>query len=361
MKHTIPPLTFKGTLTPGTAVAGETRRVKVADLHVLANLNLRVDETENLDELMASIAANGFYDDKPLAGYVTADDTVIVIDGHRRLAACQRLNAESLEGDVVDTVPVVLKPEDVSIADLTVAMIQSASGKELTMFEKGIGVRRLMTDSGLSKPEIARRLGVTEKSIDNYLLVASAPARARNLLLDGKVTSTQVLRAKGDTAKLEKMVKKATDEGRTRARPNDAEPKTPTVGPNDGALPPESLRVNEIGNLTAEHAALIGTPLPALTIHDAVDRPVIGEPIVKVAIVKDADMAAVMRQVAAAIRERVPHDKGDADTAHVNGTITIGLTLDQPEKPKRTRKAKPVTEPIPDLLAHAIPADEVEL
>jgi ParB-like chromosome segregation protein Spo0J len=356
-KRTIPAFDPKKLkLSPGHAVAGETRRVPVADIHVLDNLNLRVKGTAEydaaVDEFAASIEANGFYDDKPLAGYLDSDGRVIVIDGHRRLEAVARLNGASLDGDIVKDVPVVLKPEDSTLADLTVAMIQSSSGRELTMFEKGIGVRRLMAD-GMDKDEISRRLGVTAKTIDNYLTVASVSAKARDLLLDDKVTSTQVLRAKGDAGKLQAMVEKATAAGRTRARPSDAET-TPVIGPNDGALPPEPSEV-----MTTSDPDAIRRIAQAIVNADKPDDGLT----FTVTIAKDSDMGAVLRQIAADVRKVVPHSQGDDDVAFVDGTITVSIALVQPEKPKRKSKAQApqpaAEEPVPAELAHAIPADEL--
>lgn len=350
-KRTVPSFDPKKIkLTIGQSAGGETRRVLVADIHVLDNLNLRVKGTPEYDEAVnefaASIEANGFYDDKPLAGYLDGEGNVVVVDGHRRLEAIQKLNGQSLDGDVVSEVPVVLKPENSTLADLTVAMIQSSSGKELTMFEKGIGVRRLLAD-GMEKDEVARRLGVTTKSVDNYLAVASVSAKARDLLLDDKVTSTQVLRAKGDVDKLTAMVTKAAEKGRTRARPSDAE-KTPVVGPNDGALPPDAAQ----GPATVD-AAAVSTEAQAEGL------------IFTATIAKDSDMGAVVRQIAADIRKIVPHSQADDDVAFVNGTITVSIVLDQPAaetKPKRVKKVQPepvAKEPeVPAELAHAIPSSD---
>lgn len=346
-------------LTPGHAVAGETRRVPVGDIHVLENLNLRVRGTteydQAVDEFAASITANGFYDDKPLAGYLDGDGKVIVVDGHRRLEAIQKVNNLSLDGDVITDVPVVLKPEDATLADLTVAMIQSSSGKDLTMFEKGLGVRRLMAD-GMDKPEISRRLAVSEKTLDNWLLVASVPAKARDMLLDGKVTSTHVLRTKGDVARLSAMIDKATAAGRSRAREGDGEltaGKRRTVKEPALAAPYDPATA-----MTADEAyATVATSVTS-SADDANTF--------TITIVNDASMGAVLKQLAGEIRKVVPHSQDEDDFAKVNGTITVSVTLD---KPKRRRKAVEVVdaseaqvaepEAVPAELAHAIPADEL--
>ena len=382
MKRTVPPSDLKKIkLAPGHATAGEFRRVPVADIHVLDNLNLRVRGTPEYDEAVnefaASIEANGFYDDKPLAGYIDADGKVIVIDGHRRLEAVQRLNGASLDGDIVTEVPVVLKSEDSTLADLTIAMIQSSSGRELTMFEKGIGVKRLMSD-GMDKASIAHRLGVSEKTIDNYIIVASVPAKARDLLLDDKVTSTQVLRTKGDVGKLQSMVDKAAAAGRTRARPSDAEHAFDTAVANgDGVLKVEQQMQGEsrafdtdMKSVQRDDTASVPTGSPQNSVSAA---PADEAMTFTIPIVKDAEMGAMMRQIATEIRSRVQHDQGDADAALVNGTIRVSVSLAVAEKPKRVRKPRvdvvtsdeasvaevtdtgPTIDDVPAELAHAIP------
>ena len=338
MKRIVPPTSFRTTLSPGTAAAGELRQVAPKDLNVLANLNLRVEGTEEFEagigELAMSIAENGFYPDKPLAGYVNAADQVIVIDGHRRLAAVNRLNSESLDGEVVPLVPVIIKPETDSMMDLTIAMIQSASGVPLSEFEKGIGCKRLIAD-GMTKEDVAKRLGASVKTVENYLLVASLPAKGRDLLLDGKVRFTHALKAmrKPETAvaTLQSMVKVATDRGRVTARQSD------TPAPQVEA---------------AAKAAASGEPEQVVTTTGA--SPSVLDPIT-VQVAKDGDMGAVVRQIAAAVRDQVPHDTGEGDLAHVNGVITITVTLEpqvEAFSPKRVRKAKPapvVVEPDTDL------------
>ena len=332
MKRIVPPTSFRTTLTPGTAAAGELRQVAPKDLNVLANLNLRVEGTEEFEagigELAMSIVENGFYPDKPLAGYVNAADQVIVIDGHRRLVAVNKINSESLDGEVVSSVPVIIKPETDSMMDLTIAMIQSASGVPLSEFEKGIGCKRLIAD-GMTKEDVAKRLGASVKTVENYLLVASLPAKGRDLLLDGKVRFTHALKAmrKPETAvaTLQSMVKVATDKGRVTARQSD----TP-----------------------APQVEAASGDLEQVTIEEAL--PPVLDP-VTIQVVKDGDMGAVVRQIAVAVRDRVPHDTGEGDLVHVNGVITITVTLEpqvEAFSPKRVRKAKPapvVVEPDTDL------------
>lgn len=347
-------------LDPKPGVEGGTlMQVPVGDLQVLKGLNVRVELT-NLDELQASIEANGFYADKPLAGYMTTDDKIVIVDGHRRLAAVTAING--LDEPVIPTLPVIVKPESASLSDLTIAMVQSAEGVTLTMFEKGLAVRRLL-NQGMTKEDIATRLGNTVKTLDNWITVASAPAKARDLLLDGKVTSTQVLRAMVKPEKaaetLSAMVEKATSAGRERARPSDA---SPAIAAGVAALGyPVDTPVVSIDPLNLA----VGTPDSSA--DDALAF--------SVDIVRDGDMGAMLRQMATEIRARVPHDQGEADGAMASGRIVVSIALDvavidAPAPRRRARKpaavavvdaaVHPTVEEagVPIELAHAIPADD---
>jgi ParB family chromosome partitioning protein len=164
--------------------------VRVDQLRTIPGFNVRVRETNDyrsdLDALKQSIRENGFYTNKPLAGYIGKDgdaDVIYITDGHRRLEAVQEINAEALnDGEQIEGLPVVLKPADSSIGDLTIALAQDNSGRPLTPYEMGIVVQRLagMKDGEgnaiYSKADIARKLSITERYIDDLnVLVAASP------------------------------------------------------------------------------------------------------------------------------------------------------------------------------------------
>jgi len=324
-KRTVPPVKLK---MPGSTDISETIMAPVEAITVLPGFNLRVDE--DIDDLAAKIEANGFYADKPLAGYQADDGAIILVDGHRRLAAVRRLNETAL--DPITELPVVLRAG--GPADVTIAMIATSEGLPLTMFEKGIGVRRLM-DGGMTKADVARRLGCSEKTIDNYLLVANVPTKARDLLLDGKVTSTQVLRAKGDTARLTAMVATAASKGRTRARPSDAPVTAPPAATSDAKAPVEpTIQSGE-------------TAAPAAGSTDPFD----------VSVVAQGDMRTVLQRVAAEIRKRVPHSAGDDDMAFVNATVSVTVTLADTKAPRK-RKAAPVPAGLTDAPPAQLPLED---
>jgi ParB family chromosome partitioning protein len=110
-KMTLPAVNLDLTLEKGRmkaiteAATGKSTEyvVRVDQLRTIPGFNVRVRETDDyrqhLDALKQSIRENGFYANKPLAGYIGKegdDDVIYVTDGHTRLEAVQEINAEAL-------------------------------------------------------------------------------------------------------------------------------------------------------------------------------------------------------------------------------------------------------------------------
>jgi ParB family chromosome partitioning protein len=243
-KMTLPAVNLDLTLEKGRmkaiteAATGKSTEyiVKVDQLRTIPGFNVRVRETDDyrhdLDSLKQSIRENGYYPNKPLAGYIGKDgddDVIYVTDGHRRLEAVQEINEEALnDGEAIEGLPVVLKPADSSVADLTIALVQDNSGRPLTPYEMGVVVQRLagMKDGEnnplFTKADIARKLSITERYIDDLNVLVGAPAKVRTAVLEGSVASTlaiQELRRDPKRAEERLMgaVTKAKASGRSKA------------------------------------------------------------------------------------------------------------------------------------------------
>jgi ParB family chromosome partitioning protein len=243
-KMTLPAVNLDLTLEKGRmkaiteAATGKSTEyvVRVDQLRTIPGFNVRVRETEDyrshLDALKQSIRENGFYANKPLAGYIGKDgddDVIYVTDGHTRLEAVQEINDEALnEGEAIEGLPVVLKPADSNVADLTIALVQDNSGRPLTPYEMGVVVQRLasMKDSEnnpmFSKADIARKLSITERYIDDLNVLVAAPAKVRTAVLEGTVSSTlaiQELRKNPKKAeeRITAAITKAKSQGRSKA------------------------------------------------------------------------------------------------------------------------------------------------
>ncbi|PNE59854.1 hypothetical protein A8H39_01525 [Paraburkholderia fungorum] len=193
-------VSFGGSKSLMTAVKAKSRdlwQVPVELIQELPNFNVRVHDDaydQHIDFLAQSMVENGFYQDKPLAGYVANVDgknVVYVTDGYSRLKAIPRANKL---GASITTVPMVFKSAATSLEDLTIALVTSNEGKPLTPFEKGIVCKRL-EGYGMERPEIAKRLKISTVYVGQLLTLMGAPNEIRKLVQAGKLSAENALAA----------------------------------------------------------------------------------------------------------------------------------------------------------------------
>lgn len=317
-KFTLPSVNLDLTLEAGkmkalTNTAGVSKNteyvVPVDQLRVIPGFNVRVTETDDyradLDALKQSIREHGFYPNKPLAGYIGKDgdaDVIYITDGHRRLEAVQEINDEAVDDSdlTIEGLPVVLKSAESSLADLTIALVQDNSGRPLTPYEKGVVAQRLANMKGedgepaFSKADIARKLSVTERFVDDLNLLVDAPAKLRNHVIAGTVSSTLAIEElrknpKKAVERIEAAVAKATSAGKKKATKKDI----------------SAVKMQKVKATVS------------LATGDSI---------------KD-----VLKAMAAKVRETVGHD--DEDVLTMDGTITVTMEVPAPEKPKAEKKA----------------------
>jgi ParB family chromosome partitioning protein len=317
------------------ATADKMYRVPIDKLRVIPGFNPRVDSDDYLahrDTIAARIAANGFLDTKPLSGYVGKDgdeNVIFITDGHTRLDAVQTFNADpdtAADREIKD-LPVVVTREKPSMTDLTVALHTSNSGRPLTPFELGVVVKRLLAEDGADKENIAKRLAVTPRYLDDVILLAEAPAKVRNHVLAGEVSSTMAIQElRRDPAKaaerITAAVTKATASGKKRATAKDVGPKlkrgTQTVAVAAGT---------NMKELVKQIAALVREAIPATGEGDEKVSARVGE--IKLVIGVEAEpkpkkkkapakKAAAAKPAAKPAAKTAPAKKGsatDSDTA----------------------------------------------
>jgi hypothetical protein len=236
-KLEIPPSDFNAELTRGNVKAAmKSAGAGSADLWTVPPAMLRQIEGFNgrirtpsyiahLANIKASIKENGYYLDKPIAGYVakdpeTGEDVIYVTEGHTRHDAVIELSAE---GHEVERVTVVVKPNGTTMEDLKFALIQSNDGRPFTTFEIAVQVKCLV-GMGVDEATIARRLNFKSGKVyvDDLLILAGAPKAIRDLVIDDKISATlaiQELKKNGAKAsdRLKAAVEKATSAGKKKA------------------------------------------------------------------------------------------------------------------------------------------------
>jgi ParB family chromosome partitioning protein len=165
-------------------------------LNVVPDFNVRQDYGD-MDELVESIRENGVK--VPIRGY-KKEGVLYVVDGHRRLRACQTL----IEQGVEMRVP-YLPETGASAEQRIIDMITLNEGKKLNPLEESEAVKRLI-NYGFSEYDIAKKVGRTPKYIYNLKLLSSAPERLKVMIRSNIISATLVI----DTLKSADSLEDAT-------------------------------------------------------------------------------------------------------------------------------------------------------
>jgi hypothetical protein len=206
------------------ASSGDLWKVPIDEIHIIDGFNVRAEnaeQREHIEFLTASIVANGFYQNRPLAGYVALKDgknIVCLTDGHCRLEAAREAIKQGAE---ITALPVVISPKGTSVEDLTVGLVTNNTGKPLSQYEIGVVCKRLV-DFGWDEKQIGQRLGMPTAKVSGLLELAGDPAAVRKLVSSGVVSASQAietLKKNPETAveKLEAGAAKAKAAGKKKA------------------------------------------------------------------------------------------------------------------------------------------------
>ena len=190
---------FNTMLFPGSTTAGlkdakrtDLWKVQREKIKVLDGFNVRIKNDDYLAQVRLiadSMKANGFFPDKPIAGFVAeveGENVVYVIDGHTRLDAYDLAVSEGTE---LQGIPMVIKPKGTSMEDLTVALVVSNNGRQLTPYETALVCKRLV-HYGMDESEVARRIGMSKQHVANLLMLVAAPREIGNFVQEGKVSAS---------------------------------------------------------------------------------------------------------------------------------------------------------------------------
>lgn len=168
------------------------------------------DRVRHLAELMK---ANGYDRKKPLGCFVRkvgGEDRIFVYEGQHRYHAALLAIKEGgfAENKEIDRLPCVIdEAKSVNRANLIYAGITNNDGEKLTplqLAEKVIELQAL----GETNSTICKRLNITDQTIRDVLLLASAPAALHKLVRDKVVSSTLAIdeiRTHGGEKALERL------------------------------------------------------------------------------------------------------------------------------------------------------------
>jgi hypothetical protein len=196
---------------------------------VLEGLNPRIKDAvywEGIRELKESIKKNGWYPDKPLAGYAIkkdGKDVIVVVEGGRRrdagLMYVEELRQENPEMAKLFRAPMVTKKAGTSELDLQYGLAQGNNGVPFRPYELAILVKRLYVVFDQTEKQILEGLvGIVSAShLPKLLMLASAPKEIVEAVMAETMSVTEsydLMNTHGDKAvevlKQAKIVAKAS-------------------------------------------------------------------------------------------------------------------------------------------------------
>jgi ParB family transcriptional regulator, chromosome partitioning protein len=161
-------------------------------------------DPDSISTLAESIAAAGVV--QPLIVRPLPDGRHELIAGERRWRAAREAGLEQ--------VPALIRDED-EPQRLQTALIENVAREDLNPIEEARACAALVEDLGLSKEEVARRLGRSRSTISNLIRILDLPDSAIALLEAGDLTEGHgraILLARGNDAR-RRLAREAAERG----------------------------------------------------------------------------------------------------------------------------------------------------
>ena len=166
-------------ILPGATpeAAGELRELPVELIKPNPNQPRTKIDPEALAGLSSSIESNGVV--QPLLVRPLPDGSYELIAGERRWRAAQDAGLER--------VPAVVRDQELA-ERLQVALIENMVREDLNPVDEARACAALVDDLGLSKEELARRVGRSRPAVSNLIRLLDLPDEALDLLESGELS-----------------------------------------------------------------------------------------------------------------------------------------------------------------------------
>jgi ParB family transcriptional regulator, chromosome partitioning protein len=163
--------------TPADAAAGELLELPVSLIKPNPSQPRTTFDPDALAALAASIEASGVV--QPLLVRPLADGSYELVAGERRWRAAQQAGLEK--------VPVVAR-DQAEPERLQAALIENMVREDLNPVEEAKACAALVEDLGLTKEELARRVGRSRPAVSNLIRLLELPDEALGLLQSGELS-----------------------------------------------------------------------------------------------------------------------------------------------------------------------------
>jgi ParB family transcriptional regulator, chromosome partitioning protein len=162
---------------PTPAERGSEQRVPLGQIRPNPYQPRKEFRAEDLDELKASLDANGLL--QPIVVRPVRSGGYELIAGERRLRAATQLGWADI--------PVVVRDID-DRTMLSLALVENLQRTDLNAIEEAEGYQRLIDEFGMTQQQVAEIIGKDRSTIANTLRVLQLPATVRRLVQQGELT-----------------------------------------------------------------------------------------------------------------------------------------------------------------------------
>lgn len=190
--------------TPTDLTHDELRQIPVASIEANPNQPRTAFEPEALEALAASIQQNGVIQPllvKPLPG-----GRYELVAGERRLRASKQAG--------VDKVPAYVRA-DLEANTLELALVENMARVDLNPIDAARACAALVDDLGLTKEEVAKRVGKSRVAVSNLIRLLNLPDEVVQMVEDGMLSEGHgraLLRAE-DSVAIRRLAHEAVDRG----------------------------------------------------------------------------------------------------------------------------------------------------
>lgn len=187
-------------------------KIDPSNIRVIEGFNVRQDYGD-IEELADSILENGQFE-PIIVSKVKGEDQYELIEGHRRLAAINRIRERGQEFPYIVATTNTMSAEERIFAML----VTGSTKKNLTTLEQAEAIKRLI-NKHYSTDDIAKKMGKSVSHVNQLLELAAAPKELKDMVKDGDIAATtavQMVREIGEDAVVE-VVRDAIAEAKADA------------------------------------------------------------------------------------------------------------------------------------------------
>lgn len=156
-------------------ISKKIRNIKIRDIMVKKRIRKDVTIENDISVLAASIKKNGLIEPIYLRKDINNPKKYILVDGLRRLSACEFLGAKEIPAIVLS-----LTDAEADLAFLS----DNENKKHISIFEKAIYMGKILKSGRITKTELADAVGISVKKLEKKLSILNLTEEERKVIIN---------------------------------------------------------------------------------------------------------------------------------------------------------------------------------